>query len=166
MDVMVVRHGIALDREDAIAMDVNDRDRPLTRRGRLKTKRVARTLARHAPSVTTLFTSPLRRAIETAEIVGEAYGDLQYSETAALLPEAEPSELSNFLAESASGSHVAVVGHEPHLSSWIGWSLSGFARSLVDLRKAGACLVRFEDAPEAAKGRLIWLLPPALLRGH
>jgi len=163
MDVMVVRHGIALDREDAGIQAIAEEDRPLTRKGRTRTKRVAKGLVARAPGVISLLTSPLRRAVETAEILGKAY-DLDFEETRALLPEADPAELSRLLSDDGGISPVAVVGHEPHLSRWVGWSLTGTARSIIDLRKAGVCLVRFEDAPAASKGRLLWLMPPSMLQ--
>jgi phosphohistidine phosphatase len=164
MHVLVVRHGIAMDREDAAIAGIGERDRPLTPRGRDRMKRAARGLARRAPGVLSIVTSPLRRAVETAEILGRAYQDAPRMETPALLPEAEPDELVRFLAESAAGSPVAVVGHEPHLSLWIGYCLAGRPVAMVELRKGAACLLSFEDAPGPAKGRLIWLAPPSFLR--
>jgi phosphohistidine phosphatase len=164
MDVLVVRHGIAMDREEAASQGMLDRDRPLTPKGRSRMKRAARGIAKQAPGVVALATSPFRRALETAEILRREYGDVDHSETPALLPDADPKDLAHFLAESASESPVAVVGHEPHLGCWMSWCLTGEARTIVDLRKGGACLLRFEDAPGPGKGRLIWLLPPAVLR--
>ena len=164
MDVLVVRHGIALPREDAVRQGMLDRDRPLTDKGRTRMKRIGRGLAKQTPGVVALITSPLRRAMETSEILAKAYGDLEQTETAALLPDAEPSELAHFLAESATESPVAVVGHEPHLGCWTSYCLTGDARSIARLKKGGACLIRFEDAPGPAKGRLLWLLPPSVLR--
>jgi phosphohistidine phosphatase len=163
MDVMIVRHAIAVDREEAAVLDMADRDRPLTKKGRSRARRAFKSLSRRTPQVLSLFSSPLLRAVETAELLSEAY-DVDYEETPALLPEAAPEELATLLAEDAGVSPVAVVGHEPHLSQWVGWALAGKPRSLVELRKAGACLVRFDDAPRAGQGRLVWLSPPSLLR--
>jgi phosphohistidine phosphatase len=163
MDVMVVRHAIAVDRDEAGVLAMADRDRPLTKKGRARARRAFKSLSKRTPKVVSLFSSPLLRAVQTAELLSEAYG-IEYQETPALLPDAAPGELAELLAEDAGISPVAVVGHEPHLSQWVGWSLVGKPRSLVELRKAGACLVRFEDAPRAGQGRLVWLSPPSLLR--
>jgi phosphohistidine phosphatase len=164
MDVLVIRHGIALEREEALAQSMSDRDRPLTDRGRSRTKRVAKRLSSCSPPISAIFTSPLRRATETAKIVAREYGKLEPAETAALLPDAEPPELAAFLAENASSSPVAVVGHEPHLTRFVGFCLTGESRTMMDLGKAGACLIRFDDAPGAGIGRLLWLIPPSILR--
>ena len=164
MQLIVVRHGIALEHDKAAERNMIDRDRPLTAKGRSRMKRAARGLAKRFPRALTLVTSPLRRAIETAEILGKAYGGIEHTDTPALLPDADPAELAAFLAESASESPVAVVGHEPHLGRFIGWSLIGEPHTFVDLRKGAACLLHFEDAPGPGKGKLVWLAQSALLR--
>ncbi|HEX7479064.1 MAG TPA: histidine phosphatase family protein [Polyangiales bacterium] len=164
MDVLVVRHGIAMDREKAASRGVLDHDRPLTRKGRTRMREIARGLHELAPALTELISSPLLRAVETAGMVREAYGELKQGHSAALLPEAEPGELARALGRRAVTSSVAVVGHEPHLGSFMSWCLTGSARSFFELPKGGACLMRFEDRPAAGAGRLIWLLPPAVLR--
>lgn len=163
MDVLVVRHAIALDRDDAIAAGMLDRDRPLTKKGHTRMARAARGLGKLIPNVSALVTSPLRRAVETAEVLRSQY-DVRQVETETLLPDREPGELAQFLADGAFESPVLVVGHEPQLSRWVSWCLGGEALPLLDLRKGGACLVRFDGAPGARAGRLIWLLTPAIAR--
>ncbi len=164
MDVILVRHAIALDREEAKDLGMLDRDRPLTTKGRSRMKRGARGLAKLAPLVSALITSPLRRAVETAEVLQKRYDALPLSETDALLPEADPAALAHVIAESGFGSPVLVVGHEPHLSSWVGWCLTGDPGGCLELGKGGACLLRFDGTPGSAQGRLLWLLTPAHLR--
>jgi phosphohistidine phosphatase len=164
MDIIVIRHAVALEREEAHAQAILDWDRPLTPVGRFRMKRTARGLSRTAPGVVSLFTSPLRRAVETARIVRKAYGGVEVLETPTLLPDAEPTDLAQLLSESAAESPVAVVGHEPHLSRFVGWCVALNARVLLELKKGGAALVRFEDGPGPGKGRLVWLLPPGVLR--
>ncbi len=164
MEVIVVRHGVAMDRQEALAEGMADEDRPLTSKGQRRMKEAAKGLVAIAPEVVLVLSSPLRRAVETADIVRRAYDDVEYAETPALRPEAEPQELAQFLAESASAPTALVVGHEPHLSRWVSWCMTGEGRPVLSLRKGGACLLSFEDAPSAAKGRLAWLAPPSVLR--
>jgi phosphohistidine phosphatase len=164
MDVLVVRHGLALDREDAEKQGMLDRDRPLTERGRKRMKRAARGLSRIAPDIVSLFSSPFRRAVETAELVEREYSDLEHAETNALTPDTSPEDLAHFLAESIAEARVAIVGHEPQLSSFVGYCVTGEPRSVVALGKGGACLLSFDDAPGPKMGRLEWVLPPSALR--
>ena len=164
MEVLVVRHAIALARETAADQGLLDRDRPLTAKGRSRMKRAAEGIRKLCPGVVEVATSPFRRALQTAEILRKEYGDLAMTETSALLPDADPADLASFLAESAMDSPVAIVGHEPHLGNFVAWCVTGEERHVVDLRKGGACLLAFEDAPGPARGCLRWLLPPATLR--
>ncbi len=164
MDVLIVRHGIAMDRDKAASRGVLDPDRPLTRKGRTRMQEVARGLHELAPAVTELISSPLLRAVQTAEIVREAYAELKHGRSAALLPEAEPAALARALGRRAATATLAIVGHEPQLGAFMSWCLTGSARSFVELQKGGAGLVRFDERPAAGAGRLIWLLPPAVLR--
>jgi phosphohistidine phosphatase len=165
MDIVVVRHGIAVDRDEAAKTAMADAERPLTEKGRRRMKRCARGIARLVPGVERIVSSPLVRAVETARMVRRAYDDdVGFSEEAALLPDAPPSDLGSVLAEGLVAPIVVVVGHEPHLGRFIGWAVTGQAREFVELGKGGACLLRFEGAPGAGIGRLIWLLPPRELR--
>jgi phosphohistidine phosphatase len=164
MDILVVRHGRALEREAARTLGVLDRDRPLTWQGRSRMKEVARGLAGCVPGVSALITSPLRRALETAEILQQRYEGLRLVESDSLLPEADPAELGQFLGDAAFDSTALVVGHEPHLGSWVSWCVSGETRSMLELRKGGACLLRFEGVLGPGQGRLLWLLTPSVSR--
>ena len=164
MDVLVVRHAIAMERAEAEAAGVSDSDRPLTAEGRSRMKRVARALAWRVPELGALFSSPWLRARDTAELLRERYRGLDCIESEALLPAAEPQALAHVLSERAHHGPVAVVGHEPHLSAWVGWCLTGECRSLLALRKGGACLLHFDGAVAAGGALLQWLLTPALAR--
>jgi phosphohistidine phosphatase len=163
VDVLVVRHAVALDKDEAKRLGVPDADRPLTSEGRRRMKRVARGLVRSIPSLSVVFTSPWRRALETAGLLGARLDGVRSVKTDALLPDAEPETLAQLLADTAADS-IAIVGHEPHLSGWVGWCLTASTSALVELRKGGACLLRFEDAPGPGCGKLLWLMTPALLR--
>lgn len=164
MKVIVLRHGIALDRDETAHLDMADVDRPLTPKGRRRVQQVGRGLVSQVPDLTAIVSSPLVRAVETAEIVVRAYGKLAFEQTRALSPEADLDELCSFLAENGAASPVAVVGHEPHLSLWASYCLTGQRRPILELRKGGACMLQFEDAPKPGTGRLSWLVPPSFLR--
>jgi phosphohistidine phosphatase len=164
MDLIVVRHAVAMDQQEAQSQDIADRDRPLTPKGRKQMKRAARGLVRRVPRIASIITSPLRRAVETGAVLGKVYGGLEHVESAALNPDAEPDALAQVLAESTAGSPVAVVGHEPHLSKWISWALTGQTGTPLELKKGGACLIQFEGAPAAGQGRLMWFVTPGILK--
>ena len=70
--IYLVRHGEATD-------DVEDRyggwnDDPLTGRGRETAKQLAGKIVRLSPKPTKIYSSPFKRAFETAEIIGDGLG--------------------------------------------------------------------------------------------
>jgi phosphohistidine phosphatase len=164
MDLVVVRHAIAEDRRVFAASGLDDAARPLTDEGRRKMKRVARGLARVAPQIGALASSPLARAVETARILLPELGLARFEEVAALAPGGSPDALAAWAARRARAGAVAVVGHEPDLSKLVAWLVAGSEEPFLDLRKGGACLVRFARRPGRGGGTLRWMLTPAQLR--
>lgn len=162
MDLLLVRHGVAEDRAYSQSLGVRDALRPLTDRGRAKMKQVARGLATSMDPPDALFTSPLVRATETAEILGKALGRAA-KETRTLAPEAPPSEFFRVLA-GCGVSRVVAVGHEPHLTSFIAASLGLPRNAAFVLKKGGACLLRFDRKPAPGSGVLLWLATSGMLR--
>ena len=163
MELLVVRHAIAEDREEYAATGRDDASRPLTAGGARKMRRGARGLRELVPTIDVLVTSPLTRASETAEIIRREYG-LDGIETAsALTPSTLPDEVVGWLSK-FDGGVVAIVGHEPQLGRLLTYFLTGTDRSAVELKKGAACLIAFAERPEVGKGRLVWAVPPRTLR--
>ena len=161
--MLVVRHAIAEDREVFAATGRDDGLRPLTAEGTRKMKRGARGLRELVPSIDLLVSSPLTRAGETADIVRAQY-ELDRVEVARELePNCPLDDVVAWLTRCDQGA-VAIVGHEPQLSRLVTYLIGGGDRSAVDLKKGAACLIEFEAQPKAGEGRLVWALPPRVLR--
>ena len=158
MKVLILRHAIAV---PSGTPDIDDRDRPLTPRGRKRFRKAARGLARILPRPDALFTSPLRRALETAEIAAEAWGDVTPVEDPRLAGGHTEGILPG-LAAHGEDALVALVGHEPDVSHLLGHLVGGAGEGLT-FKKGGVALVEIDGAAPAS-GRLIWFLPPRLLR--
>ena len=158
MDLLIVRHGIAEDKEAFAKTGKSDDERPLTDKGRKKMKRVARGLCAIVPEIGVLAASPLTRARETAAYIAGVY-DIDASEMADVLrPESTFDAFLEWLRPRAEKSPVCVVGHEPHLSGLATWLMSGAKESHLELAKGGACLLSFAGAPKKGGGTLCWLL--------
>lgn len=159
MRLLLVRHAIAVPRGTA---GIPDDERRLTPAGEKKFRRAARGLARVARPPDALLTSPLPRARRTAEIAAKAWGGLGITEAPALAG-GRFEDLAEALAPYSPEATVAVVGHEPHLSELLARLLGTAAADRLTLRKGGAALV---DVPGrlADGGRLLWYLPPRVLR--
>ena len=159
----MVRHAVAEDREAWAAKDEDDALRPLTRVGASRMRRAARGLARVAPRIDLLVSSPLARAAQTARILAPALGLDRFAEIPELEPAARPEALAAWLRSRRVGA-VAVVGHEPHLGRLVAWLVTGAARPALALRKGGACLLRFDGAVGGGAAELRWLASPSMLR--
>ncbi|HTI50236.1 MAG TPA: histidine phosphatase family protein [Planctomycetaceae bacterium] len=157
MQVWLVRHAVAAERDE---FEGPDAQRPLTAKGKKQFRDFARWLAREATPPDVLVTSPLVRAVETAEILRKALGfkkkDLVHSD--ALSPGAEPERLLELARQAAVGT-VAFVGHEPDLSRALSEFIGGgeFA-----FGKGFAAAVEFVDAPVLGRGQLCWFVGPRM----
>jgi phosphohistidine phosphatase len=160
MDLLVIRHAIAVEREE---FEGDDDARPLTEEGRRKMAEIAAGLRLLVPRLDLLVSSPLVRARQTAEIVAASYGGHGIEQTSALTPDAPLADFEKW-AGTQEKATLAVVGHEPHLGTLVTWLLSGIEDSRVELKKGAACLVRFDDRVKRAEGVLVWSLTPWQLR--
>jgi len=164
VELLVVRHAIAEDKEAFAAAGRDDALRPLTAEGVRKMRQAARGLREVVSAIDVVVASPYTRANETAEIIRREY-EIEQIETAQVLePDTELNDVVVWLSRYDRGA-VAIVGHEPQLGRLVTYLIAGSDQPRVDLKKGGACLIRFEGKPEAGAGRLTWALPPKVLRG-
>ena len=105
-----------------------------------------------------VISSPLARALETAEIFCEAMGGEPRTDDA-LRPGASWGQMARAMAPHPEARRVMFVGHEPDLSSAI-VTLTGAAS--VRMRKGGLACVEFYGVPEPSGGEIAWLLDPDL----
>ena len=158
-----MRHATAEDK-DAFARTGEDDDmRPLTPAGQREMREVTRAVHELVPEIDTLATSPLVRAVQTAEILGGAYGRKPVA-VEWLRPEAPYEEFAQWARGHREKKMVVIVGHEPHLSGLVSWLIAGGKRTVLELKKAGACLLEVEGKPGAGSGTLIWSMGPKHLR--
>ncbi|MCC6966449.1 MAG: histidine phosphatase family protein [Nitrospira sp.] len=162
MDCLLFRHGIAYDREDWRG---NDQTRPLTDKGRIRTRQASKGLLALGPLPTHILSSPLTRAQETAKIVRALMPTAPPLRIChELNPEVPPRALIALLNTLPSDAVVLCVGHEPHLSATAAILLTGKLCKGLSLKKAGACLLHLEGSVRPAKSRLDWWLTAAQLR--
>lgn len=159
MQVLLVRHAIAVERGSAGYQD--DRARPLTAAGRERMKEAAKGIKQlFAPQE--ILTSPLLRARQTAEILQDAFGVpvIQLDALARGDHQATLRQLSG-----PDSARSALVGHEPWMSELLSLLLTGAATSVVSTFKKGACaLVTSAGRPEPGHCTLEWFMQPSALR--
>jgi phosphohistidine phosphatase len=163
MRLYIVRHAIAHERDRKRWPD--DSKRPLTADGRKRFRKAAHGLAKLLPRRALLLTSPFVRAHQTAELLAKV-ARLKAPRDAGELAAHRPVRKAFDLLRAEARKHVIIVGHEPHLGLLLGAALAGpGAKLAVELKKGGAACVEFPDRVAPGRGRLVWMLPPRLLRG-
>lgn len=163
MNLLVVRHAIAMDPAEYAREHPDDAGRPLTPEGQKKMKRAALGLHSLVSEIQLLATSPLTRARETAEILAAIYA-ITPVVVPVLAPGQPATHVGRWLEQERRHETVAMVGHEPGLSRTVSWLLAGSERPLLELKKGAACLLSIPDAVGAGSATLLWSLAPAQLR--
>lgn len=162
MDCVLLRHGIAVERDE---WEGSEADRPLTEEGAKRVAQAVAGLNRLDVQPTHILSSPLLRAIETAKIVRRSLlvrSAVQIVDE--LLPDASPDRLLSILHDLPPESCVVCVGHEPQLGIIASILLSGRATASFPMKKAGACLIELPIPVKPGRGVLRWWLTPSQLR--
>ena len=160
MDLLLLRHGEA-GRSSRLP---GDSKRSLTNEGKQEMMDLSYGLQTLEIKFDHIFSSPLLRAKQTAEIVAKSIkykGKIE--ELDSLSPEGSRLEFYSVLSKLKQDSVILVVGHEPYLSEMIseGISQSGCR---INLKKAGLARMRILSTLPKIKGELRWLLTPKLLK--
>ena len=163
MDVLIIRHAVAEDKERFARTGRPDRERPLTAEGRRKFKKTLKALGRAAPKIRVLLTSPFVRARQTADLALKIFPKARRVVMPALASGGNRRQIVSWLSSRKPADAVALVGHEPDLSR-LAAELVGVKSPPLGFKKGGAGLIHFEGRAAAGRGRLEWLLTPALMK--
>jgi phosphohistidine phosphatase len=159
MIIYFLRHASA---GEPVANPKKDEKRPLDREGIEQCGYVGRALAALDVQVDAIVSSPLKRATQTASLVGNELGhEGKLQLEAALRPGGTLADFRKVLDKHARQDAIMVVGHNPNLSEFLGQTISGGAGdTAVDLKKGAVARVEFDRN----SGRLQWCLTPKILR--
>jgi phosphohistidine phosphatase len=136
-----------------------DADRPLSARGRAQCDRLGRFLAGIGFAPGAILSSPLVRAVETAEIVAEAIGaGVTIDER--LAPGVDLASLAGLIDDAGTPVRLVIVGHDPDFS-WLLAELTGAPS--IPLPKGALARVDIDGPIAPGAGLLRWLVPPDLL---
>jgi phosphohistidine phosphatase len=159
-ELYLVRHAIAADRGSEWP---DDGKRPLTERGMSRFKEVVKGLRRLDIAVDEIYTSPLVRAKQTAELLASGLeGKPPVKVLDALAPGHTATAVMSNLAKIARRRRIALVGHEPELGE-LAAHLIGAGRALA-FKKGGICRIDVGSLSARRAGGLVWFASPAILR--
>jgi len=160
MRLLIVRHAAAVERGEG---GFADDDRPLTPEGERKFKEAAKGAAKLFDEPAMILTSPLPRALRTAEILRDAFGAGVPLKPTTALSYGTFDELEGLVTSYPKDSLVAIVGHEPTLSELLARLVGASEAGPFGFKKGGMALVALKKGlqPGAA---LEHFLPPKALR--
>ena len=163
MNLYIIRHAIAVD--EATSDYPSDSERPLTDKGRKKMRQIAKALRHLGVEFDLILSSPYVRACETAEILADVFKmkeKVVFSDN--LIPLGNPEPLIGEINEKYAVDSLAIVGHEPHLSSLIGTLTAEGSKIEITLKKGGVCYLSADDLHhQDHRATLEWLLTPGIL---
>jgi phosphohistidine phosphatase len=157
MQLYFLRHGEAGAQEHWKGKDA---ERPLSKEGASRMEKEAEAIARLQLTLDAILTSPLLRALQTAQIVAKK---MRLEEAIVveerLAPGFGAAELQRIIAEYRPMRGLLLVGHEPDFSQAISACIGG---GRVECKKGSLIRVDIdESSPQMAT--LVWLLPPRVL---
>jgi len=159
MILYFLRHASA---GESLSNPKKDEQRALDRGGIEQCGYMGRALAAMDTHVDMIVSSPLKRAAQTASLVGNELsyeGKLQFEE--ALRPSAAFADFRKMLDKYAKYETVMVVGHNPSLSEFTGRSVSeGGCEAAVELKKGAVAKVEMGRN----SGVLQWCLTPKIVK--
>ncbi|HLT20568.1 MAG TPA: phosphohistidine phosphatase SixA [Thermomicrobiales bacterium] len=164
MRLYLVRHGDAI--HDASAGYRSDAERWLTDLGREEVGWTARLLAQLDVRPGLILSSPLVRARQTAEIIGEAFDPpppLEFSDN--LVHGGSFAGILHDIEQLGNPAEVVLTGHMPSIGELVGWLCWNDRASAVRMRTAGVARIDLPDDRIAPGwGDLRWLIPPRAAR--
>jgi len=157
----LVRHAIAARRGPEWP---DDDTRPLTAQGVARFSEAVVGLSWLGVAVDEVFTSPLVRAVQTAELLAVGLRDRPpVTVLEALSPGWELETIRERLAKVVKRRRIALVGHEPGLGE-LAADLIGAGCPLA-FKKGGVCRIDVSHFRSGGAGMLCWLVTPKILRG-
>jgi phosphohistidine phosphatase len=154
MELYLLRHGIAEDH----APTGRDADRRLTDEGKAKLRRVLERAHKSGVNPALIISSPLKRALESAQIAAEElHYEKEIARSTALTPDSSPADVWTEVRTHRGQPSILLAGHEPLFSRTVAWML-GSTRDIVEFRKGALVRIDFSAVGPEPRGVLQWML--------
>jgi phosphohistidine phosphatase len=138
-----------------------DLKRGLVKEGKEQCMLMARVMGALGAPVDVIVSSPLKRARQTAQLVGTELGyEAKVEVSPALGMNGTYGEFQKMLDKYADREGVLVVGHNPNIFQFLGRMITGNGGAAIRMRKGSIACVRADRHPP----RLQWLLDPRTAR--
>jgi phosphohistidine phosphatase len=158
MILYLMRHANAgLPRENPLL----DAKRALVKEGKDQCMLMARMMNMFKVQVDVIVSSPLKRALQTAQFVGTEMGyEAKVESSKALAPDGSYSDFQAMLAKYANREGVLAVGHNPNIFQFLGRLITANGGAAIRMRKGSIAKLDLNSHPP----RLQWLIDPRMAR--
>jgi phosphohistidine phosphatase len=158
MNLYLMRHANAGMPRGNPALDAK---RSLIKEGKDQCMLMARVLSALKVQVDVIVSSPLKRALQTAQFVGTELGyDAKVEISPALEPEADYADFQQMLAKYANYEGILAVGHNPNVFQFLGRLVTGNGGAAIRMRKGSVARIDLDRHPPL----LQWLIDPRSAR--
>ncbi len=159
-ELYLVRHAVAAERGTQWP---DDTKRPLTEFGISRFKEAVAGLKWLDVSIDEIFTSPLLRATQTANLLAAGVdGKPSVKTLDVLAPGHSAAAVMAQLAKVAKRRRLALVGHEPDLGELAAHMLR--SDRALPFKKGGVCRIDLDGFTAKSAGSLVWFITPKMLR--
>jgi phosphohistidine phosphatase len=158
MNLYLMRHASAgIPRENSLL----DAKRSLIKEGKEQCVLMARVLSALKVQVDVIVSSPLKRAMQTAQFVGTELGyEAKVEVSPALALDANYSDFQDLLAKYADREGVLMVGHNPNVFQFLGRLITANGGAAIRMRKGSIARVDLGHHPALLR----WLIDPRMAR--
>lgn len=158
MNLYLMRHANAgMPRKNAVL----DAKRSLVKEGKEQCMLMARTMNALKVQVDAIVSSPMKRALQTAQFVGTELGfEGKVEISRALAPEADYAAFQQMLSSYAGYEGILVVGHNPNVFQFLGRMVTGNGGAAIRMRKGSVARIDLDHHPHL----LQWLIDPRMAR--
>ncbi|MGA3045066.1 MAG: phosphohistidine phosphatase SixA [Terracidiphilus sp.] len=158
MNLYLMRHASAGIPRDNPVLDAK---RSLIKEGKDQCMLMARMLNALKVQVDVVVSSPLKRAMQTAQFVGTEMGyEAKVEIGKALAPEAAYADFQKLIAKYADREGVLMVGHNPNIFQFVGRIVTGNGGAAIRMRKGSVARIDMDRHPPI----LQWLIDPRMAR--
>lgn len=160
MILYIMRHAEAIVGSETL----QDEWRYLTEKGRASAVKMSSWVIKYGPKPRLTITSPLTRAVQTAEIMAaRACRKNLVVADRLLLPGVDATEVLEYLKGCGNAKRVLLVGHEPQLGSLVA-ALLEKADQTIALKKGACVALELDLEKEKMPAVFLWYLLPGKKR--
>jgi phosphohistidine phosphatase len=165
MNLYILRHASAGTRRLNPLLDAK---RPLDKEGKENCLHLAQVLNALKVSFDLVVSSPLKRSLQTAQLVATETGyEAKILLTKALSPEASFADFQALLQETSASENMLVVGHSPNIQLFLGSLLAAPGQNIpqIRMRKGTIARLAINRAPGVRNPvTLLSLIEPRIVR--